>query len=119
MIATVSFGKYLANKPCVRALLFFFIFSGGAPDDLPPCKRHLPFAIEPFLHGVPALVFAPHLFLTWGLFCIYIRTYLLVMYFEHEKSTRLGVLRINCFCLFLAVRLVLRIILPPLLHRRP
>src|SRR5690625_2676563 len=73
IISSVSCGKYFANKPCLKLFLFCF----GGPVDLPPCIRHLPFAIAPFLHGLPDLVLAPQRFLAWGCFAIYIRTYLL------------------------------------------
>src|SRR5690625_736050 len=83
MISNVSPGRYLANKPCVLALLFFFIFSGGAPVDLPPCIRQRPFGIAQFLQVPPSRVLAPHfLRLTaWALFrflLIYINTTVLI-----------------------------------------
>src|SRR5699024_2915629 len=72
-ISIVSLGRYLANKPCFFAFCFPFHLVGGAPVDLPPCIRHLPFAIELFLHGLPLLVLAPHrlffFFFAWGCFC--------------------------------------------------
>src|SRR5690625_3144357 len=73
IISIVSLGKYLENNPCFLALAFFFIFSGGAPVDLPPCILQRPFAIAFPLHGFPDLVFAPQCFqlFAWGLFCIY------------------------------------------------
>src|SRR5690625_5379649 len=95
IISSVSSGKYLANKPCFLAFLFFL----GGPVDLPPCIRQRPFAIAPFLHGVPALVFAPHNsrpFFARGRFVfldIYINTTVLVVIFKHEKSTPF----IECF----------------------
>src|SRR5690625_2131539 len=58
IISSVSSGKYFANKPCFILFLFFLV----GPVDLPPCIRQRPFAIAPFLHGVPALVLAPHNF---------------------------------------------------------
>src|SRR5690625_726131 len=89
MISNVSSGRYLANNPCVLALLFFFIFSGGAPVDLPPCIRQRPFGIAQFLHDFPLLVLAPQrfLFLTaWALFCIYIHTTVLICILGMKKA---------------------------------
>src|SRR5690625_1559408 len=88
-ISSVSFGRYFANSPCLKLFLFFLIFSGGAPVDLPPCMRQRPFFIAQFLHLPPFLVLAPHLFLiAWGLFCIYIHTTVLICILSIKKAPR-------------------------------
>src|SRR5690625_7429654 len=88
IISSVSSGKYFANKPCFILFLFFL----GGPVDLPPCIRQRPFAIAPFLHGVPALVFAPHNsrpFFARGRFVfldIYINTTVLICILSMKKA---------------------------------
>src|SRR5699024_1599282 len=81
-ISIVSFGKYLAKRPCFLAFCLPFILAGGAPVDLPPCIRHLPFAMALFLQGLPDLVLAPHklsfFLFAWGSFRIYIYTTVLI-----------------------------------------
>src|SRR5690625_2370455 len=91
MISSVSFGRYLANKPCFIAFCFPFIFSGGAPVDLPPCIRQRPLGIAQFLHVFPLRVLAPQRFLfliAWGSFCIYIYTTILMLNLSMKKAPR-------------------------------
>ena len=60
------------RPPCLFLLRVVTVFQGipialGAPGDLPPCIRHLPFFIAPLRHGFPdRLEWAPHL----GLWCM-------------------------------------------------
>ena len=49
-----------------RPSLSAFLLPLGAPGDLPPCMRHLPFGIAGDWHGLPFLVRAPQR----GLWCM-------------------------------------------------
>src|SRR5690625_3970601 len=60
MISSVSSGKYFANNPCVRALLFFL----GAPPLEPWNLQTLNPGVAQFLQRSPVLLLvAVHLFL--------------------------------------------------------